>query len=72
MPYVLDEVFARDDLQAVGEAAEVHAAAVPAYFAADAACTELVRYWGLGLEGECYAAALAAAVEFPGRVGWSG
>lgn len=69
------------DLQAVGDAAQVHATAVSADFAADAAGAELVWNWGLGLEGKFDAAALAASVEFPGFVvsavdagkcGWTG
>lgn len=54
------------DLQSVGDAAQVHATAVSADFAADAAGAELVWNWGLGLEGKFDAAALAASVEFPG------
>ncbi len=43
-------------------AADVDGAVVTAHFAADAAGAELIRHRGLGLQGEFYAAALAAAV----------
>jgi hypothetical protein len=36
---VLDQIFALDDIQAVGNAAQVHAAEVSTYFAANAAGT---------------------------------
>ena len=62
---ILDQVFAFENLEAVGDTAQVHAAAVPAYFAADAAGAELVWYGCLGFEGEFDAAALAASFKFP-------
>lgn len=64
--FVLDKVLAFDDLKTFGYPAQIHAAAVSAYFAADAASAELVWDWCLGLEGEFDAATLAASVEFPG------
>lgn len=63
---LLDQGFAFVDLQAVGHAAQVYGTAVAAHFAADTAGTQLVRDGGVGFEGECDAAAMAAAVEFPG------
>ena len=71
--YVLDQIEAPEDLQAVVEAADVDAAAVAAHLAADAAGAELVRHRRLRLQREFYAAALAARVEFPGwrRKGWA-
>lgn len=36
---ILDQIFALDDIQAIGDAAEVHSTEMSAYFAADAAST---------------------------------
>lgn len=61
MRNILDQLPPLHHLQALGNPAQVDAAAVSADFPADAARAQLVGDGGLGVEGELDAAALAAS-----------
>lgn len=61
----LDQLLSFLDVERRGYGAEVDGAVVAADFAADAAGTELVGDGGVAVDGEFYAAALAASFEFP-------
>lgn len=63
---LLDQIFALLDLEGIRDTAQIHASAISADFAADAAGAELVWHGRVGFEFEYDTAALAASFEFPG------
>ena len=65
MELILNQFLALVDLQAVGNAAEVHTPRGPSHFTADTACAELVWDWCLRLESEFNSTAMAASFQFP-------
>lgn len=65
--HILDQIFTALDIKTLRNTTQVHAAAVPTDLPADTACAKLIRDWGLRVESELDAAALAASFEFPFR-----